>query len=82
MTNEEIGRRLDKIIAILQLAHYETIEASRATLHVRQDQRDDPRVDNEGVARRQADPIGEAEDGRVGKHDQAADCHPRRLGCA
>lgn len=32
MTNEEIGRRLDKIIAILQLAHYETIEASRATL--------------------------------------------------
>jgi Fic family protein len=29
VTNEEIGRKLDQIIAILQLAHYEDIDASR-----------------------------------------------------
>jgi Fic family protein len=32
MTNQEIGRRLDTIIAILQLAHFDTIEASRAKI--------------------------------------------------
>jgi hypothetical protein len=30
VTNEEIGRRLDTIIAILQLAHYDSIDAARA----------------------------------------------------
>lgn len=32
MTNEEIGQRLDKIIAILQLAHYDSIDAARTTI--------------------------------------------------
>jgi hypothetical protein len=30
VTNEEIGRKLDKIIAILQLAHYDSFDAARA----------------------------------------------------
>jgi hypothetical protein len=32
MTNEDIGRRLDTIIAILQLAHQGEIESARATI--------------------------------------------------
>ena len=32
MTNEDIARRLDTIIAILQLAHQDEIESARATI--------------------------------------------------
>lgn len=32
MTNEDIARRLDTIIAILQLAHHDEIESARATI--------------------------------------------------
>src|SRR4051794_40320483 len=32
MTNEDVARRLDTIIAILRLAHREEIEAARATI--------------------------------------------------
>jgi hypothetical protein len=32
MTNEDIARRLDTIIAILQLAHREEIESARTTI--------------------------------------------------
>jgi DNA-binding transcriptional ArsR family regulator len=32
MTNEDIVRRLDKLIAILQLAHHEDIEGGRARI--------------------------------------------------
>jgi hypothetical protein len=32
MTNEDLGRRLDTIIAILQLAHQEEIESARTAI--------------------------------------------------
>jgi hypothetical protein len=32
MTNDDIGRRLDTIIAILQLAHQDEIESARTTI--------------------------------------------------